>query len=130
MFECTCVHNVLCTFVLPNQFSVLCTLVCQIGESGFMLKPDFVYYAVHMYLTVFVWPPLCWPETGFFVQIYTPEVGRLRCFHHSLSPILRPCVCAPHSEGPQVREEDEENGLGLSPPPLCLFRSAPESGVT
>ena len=58
-------------------------------------------------------------QNRFYVQAYTPEVGQLRCFPPSLSLIFRPCICAPHSEGPQVREEDEENGLGL--PPLASF---------
>ena len=127
--ECTCVHTVLCTFC------TLTGLVCCVHLSVGYVNPVLCWnWILCTALYTCTWLYLCGHYYGgpkpVLVGFYTLEVGQLRCFHLSLSPILRPCVCAPHSKGPQVREEDEENGLWLSPPPLCLFRSAPEAGVT
>ena len=89
--ECTCVHTVLCTFCTADRFSVLCTLVRRICESGFMLKLDFVYCAVHMYLTVFVWPLLWWPKTSFCTLLYTG--GRSAPVFPPLSLSDTPALC-------------------------------------
>ena len=89
-----CTVYTLCSvhFVLLDRFSV-CTLVRQIGESYSMCTQDCVDYAVHLYRVPIQCGSNEMAQNRFIVQAYTPEAGRLRCFHPSLlSVVLTLCV--------------------------------------
>ena len=86
-----CTVYTLCS-VLLDRFSV-CTLVRRIGESCSMCTQDCVYYAVHLYLVPIQCGSNEMAQNRFIVQAYTPEAGRLWCFHPSLlSVVLTLCV--------------------------------------
>ena len=101
------------------------TCLSDICESGLCLKPDFVYSAVHLYLTVFVWQTQCVGPKPVCCTLYTPEYRSAPVFSTPVSSqIIQPCNCAPHSGGlmgPSRTMRRMEWGCLLWPP--CCFRS-------
>ena len=95
-----------------------------------MSETYFVYCAVHVYLTVFVWQTLCVGPKPVIYTLYTPECGSAPVFSTPVGSAVSPTLWLRPSQQRAHRseEEDEENGMGLPPPaPLCCSRSLDNS---
>ena len=89
-----------------------------------------VYSAVHCvhYLRWEVYQfraALCYElKLVFLYRAYTPEAGRLRCFHPSFVSVSMALCVRPSQQGTTGQEEDEEKGWEENAYVLlCCFRS-------
>ena len=81
-------------------------------------------YAVHMYRVPVQCGSVKAALNRFIVQAYTPEAGRLQCFHPSFVSVSMALYVRPSQRETTGQEEDEENGWEETAYVLlCCFRS-------